>query len=292
MVGKPELFLRARCVIGEGPVWDERDQTLYFIDLLGGKIFHCGEQMEEVDVGETVGCIALREQGGMIAGLKSGWYWLDFPSGERRFIADPESERSETRFNDGKADPAGRMWTGTMPVALDTGEGEAGPDAAIYCLNQNLQIRKMASGIIQGNGMAWSPDARKFYFVDTQSRQVWACDYDLDANTLSDRRLAITIPETYGIPDGMTIDDEGNLWIALWGGRAVSVWNAENGTLLERIELPVQNVTSCCFGGADMDELFITTAALGTDLERYPLAGSVFRLRAGVRGAKSYRFVG
>ena len=134
MTRKPQVYIPGKCIIGEGPVWDERDRSLYYIDLLGGKIFHYSEEQEqeELDVGETVGCIALREKGGMIAGLASGWYEMDFPSGTRRFIAWPEADREGTRFNDGKADPAGRMWTGTMPLTLDTGEGEAGPDAVVH----------------------------------------------------------------------------------------------------------------------------------------------------------------
>ena len=292
MSNKPELYIPMNCVIGEGPVWDERDQTLYFIDLLGGKIYHKAETLEKLDVGETVGCIALRERGGMIAGLKSGWYFMDFPSGKREFISWPEGDRTGSRFNDGKADPAGRMWSGTMPTTLDTGEGEAGPDSALYSLDQKLNVKQMASGIIQGNGMAWTADTKQFYFIDTQSRHVLGFDYDIGTNVLTNQRIAVTVPEKDGIPDGMTIDDEGRLWIALWGGNAVGVWDPRSGTLLEKIEVPAKNVTACCFGGADMKDLFITTASLGTDLERYPQAGSVFRLRTDVSGAKSFRFGG
>ncbi len=291
---KPELVVSSGCTIGEGPVWDERTEKLYFIDILGRKLF-CwnGREIEgTITFDQSLGFAVLRESGGVVAGLQTGFYFADFDGSSARQVADPEPGREDGRFNDGKVDPAGRVWGGTMPVCLDTGYGEAGPDSALYCLDETLKVKTMLTGVIQGNGMAWSADAKKFYFIDTQRFCVQEFDYDLGENQLSNGRVCVEIPREMGIPDGMTIDDEGMLWVALWGGSAVGRYNPTDGTLLERVEFPAMNVTSCCFGGKKLDELYITTASLGTDLGRYPHAGGVFRIKPGVTGCPSYRFKG
>lgn len=289
-----ELVVDSGCTIGEGPVWDERTGKLYFIDILGRKLF-CwnGREIEgTITFSQRLGFAVLRESGGVVAGLEKGFYFADFDGSPARRVADPEPNRTDGRFNDGKADPAGRVWGGTMPVCLDTGYGEAGPDSALYCLDDALEVKTMLTGVIQSNGMAWSADAKKFYFIDTQKFCVQKFDYDLEENRLSNGRVCVEVPREAGIPDGMTIDDEGMLWVALWGGGAVARYDPASGALLERVELPAPNVTSCCFGGAGLDELYVTTASLGTNLEKYPHAGGVFRVRPGVTGRPSYRFKG
>ncbi len=290
----PELIADTHCIIGEGPVWDERTGKLYFIDILG-RSFYCfdGEKTEKlIGFDQSLGFAVLREKGGIIAGLQKGYYFADPETGRIEQLADPEPDRAEGRFNDGKVDPAGRVWGGTMPTSLDTGYGEAGPDSALYCMDTDGSIKTMLTGVIQGNGMGWTKDTKKFYFVDTQKHTVQEFDYDIEKNELSNGRVCVTVPPEEGIPDGMTVDDEGNIWVALWGGRSVVKYDPKTGEALERAELPALNVTSCCFGGKDMDELFITTGSLGTDAEEYPNAGGVFRIKPGVKGAVSYRYKG
>ncbi len=287
----PELYIKTNCTIGEGPVWDEDAQTLYFIDILGQKIFsHDGKKLTEMSTGRNIGCAVLREKGGMAAGMIGGWYFVDFPDGEITFIGDPEADNPESRFNDGKADPAGRFWTGTMSTKLDTGYGEAGPDSGLYCLDTDLHMSTLATDIIQGNGMGWTHDAKKFYFIDTQRFHMKEFDCDIEKPELTNCRICIDFKDYSGIPDGMTVDDEGMVWVAFWGGSCIRRFDPRDGKLLETVELPALNVTCCCFGGKNMDELFITTGALGTDLEKYPLAGSVFKLKPGVSGARSFKF--
>ena len=179
-----------------------------------------------------------------------------------------------------------------MPVSLDTGYGEAGPDSALYCMDAEHEVKTMLTGVIQGNGLAWSADTKKFYFIDTQKFCVQEFDYDIEKNELSNGRVCVEVPSEMGIPDGMTIDDEGMLWVALWGGKAVARYDPATGAMLEKVELPALNVTSCCFGGEKLDELYITTASLGTDLKEYPLAGGVFKIKPGVTGRPSYKFKG
>ena len=287
-----ERYVKAECIIGEGPVWDDADGTLYFIDLLGNRIYSYNNMLQSMDVGENIGCAVLRQNGGMIAGLLTGWYFVDFPVGGKEFVCDPEADDPNTRFNDGKVDPFGRLWSGTMSRSLDTGYGEAEPIAGLYALDAERNVKTMLTGVIQGNGMAWSKDGSRFYFIDTQRLTVQEFAYDPDAHELADGRVCITVPDGAGIPDGMTIDEDGMLWVALWGGKAVSRWDPGTGKLLDKIELPALNVTSCCFGGEKMDQLFVTTASLNTDRDKYPDAGSVFRIDVGIAGAKSYKYSG
>lgn len=291
---KPELVVDSKCIIGEGPVWDSQTGKLYFIDIIG-RSFHCwdGKSLSTpAEFDQSVGFAVLREKGGAIVGLQKGFYFTALDGSPARQLCDPEPSREEGRFNDGKVDPAGRVWGGTMPVSLDTGYGEAGPDSAVYCLDKNGQIKTMLTGVIQGNGLAWSADAKKFYFIDTQRFCVQEFDYDIEKNELKNGRVCIQVPSEMGIPDGMAADDEGMIWVAMWGGSAVVRYDPRTGEMLQKVELPVLNVTSCCFGGEKLDELYITTANLGTDMEKYPLAGGVFKIRPGVTGQPSYKYKG
>ena len=179
-----------------------------------------------------------------------------------------------------------------MSRSLDSGAGEAQPEAGLYCMTPDGQVKTMLTGLYLGNGLAWSGDGRKFYYIDTMLHNVQVFDFDPDTVTLSNGREAFAIPAELGLPDGMTIDCHGKLWIAMFGGGAVLCFDPDTGSLLDRVELPCPNVTCACFGGRDMDELFITTGAQGTDLAAYPLAGSVFRVKAGIKGAPSYSFRG
>ena len=291
---KPELVIDSKCIIGEGPVWDERTGKLYFIDILDRK-FYCwnGKEIEgTIQFEDSIGFAVLREEGGVVAGLPLGYYFVDFDGKPAVHVADPEPGREEGRFNDGKVDPMGRVWGGTMPTSLDTGYGEAGPDSGLYCMDAEKNVKTMLTGVIQGNGMAWSKDNKKFYFVDTQKHHIEEFDYDIEKNEITNGRVCVSVPDEMGIPDGMTIDDEGYLWLALWGGCSVVRCNPVTGEFVEKVEIPALNVTSCCFGGENMDELYVTTGALNTDMEQYPYAGGVFKFKPGVTGAPSYRYKG
>ena len=287
---KAEQYIHVRCVNAEGPVWDETTGTLYFVDIEAGKIFsYAGGRLTSWDAGEQVGCAVLRERGGMIAALKSGFYEVDFPEGGKRLIQDTENKIPGNRFNDGKVDPAGRLLAGTMPLSAKETDP---PSGALYCLNTDGSVEKRIDHVSLSNGLAWSGDGHVFYHIDTNRRTVTRYDYDPETGSMHHPAVVIRVSEELGYPDGMTIDSEGMLWIALWGGCAVSRWNPGTGEMIERYTLPVRNVSSCCFGGKDMDTLFITTASQGTDLEKYPLAGSVFMMKTAVTGAFSMKYKG
>lgn len=234
------------------------------------------------------GAIALTTGGQLLAALQHGFAKIDLELGDIRMLADPEAHLSDNRFNDGKCDPAGRFWAGTMQLNGNKGAG------SLYVLHPDLTVSLKISGLSVSNGLAWSPDQSTFYFIDTPTQQVAAYDYDLESGNISNKRIAVSIPPELGKPDGMTIDAEGMLWVALWDGWGVTQWNPETGALLQQYRLPVARVTSCTFGGKDLQDLYITTAKTGLSAEalaNQPLAGAVFVIKnTGVKGLPANLF--
>ena len=213
--------------------------------------------------------------------------------GSKEQIQDPESDRPENRFNDGKCDCQGRFWAGTMSKNLDTGSGDSGPVGNVYCLDADWRVVKKIDNITLSNGMGWSPDNRIFYYIDSATNTVAAYNFVPETGEISDRRVVVRLPRGFvGMPDGMCVDAEGMLWVALWGGGGIVRWNPSTGDILQRLDMSMPNVTCCAFGGERLDELYITTARLGTDTELYPLAGGLFKVRPGVQGLPSFSFAG
>jgi sugar lactone lactonase YvrE len=275
----------ARAILGEGPVW--HDGRLIWVDIEGCKVM-VGDQV--IDLPERVGCAwPCAGSDRLICGLEFGLALVDPASGEIEDLINPEPDLATTRFNDGKCDPRGRFWAGTMDME------EKGPLGSLYMLDADKKLTRQWHGVTVSNGLAWDPDGTTLYYIDSPTRVVAAFDYDAATGGLSNRRVAITIPEGEGFPDGMTIDVEGKLWIALWGGWGVVRYDPETGERLGKIELPVEKVTSCVFGGANLDELYVTTARIGLDAaasEAQPFAGGVFRVDAGVSGLPVVPFEG
>jgi sugar lactone lactonase YvrE len=214
---------------------------------------------------------------------------LDPASGATTPIENPEPDLPTTRFNDGKCDPLGRFWAGTMDM------DEKGPLGSLYMLNHQHQLTRQWLGVTVSNGLAWDMSGKQptFYYIDSPTRQVVAFDYEPDTGSLSNRRVAIAIPDGEGFPDGMTIDSEGALWIALWQGWGVVRYNPKTGERLGKIEIPVEKVTSCTFGGPDLNDLFITTASIGLAPDAraaQPDAGAVFRVKTDSTGLPTILF--
>lgn len=222
--------------------------------------------------------------------LHHGFASLDLETEELTIIHDPEAHLPGTRFNDGKCDPAGRFWAGTMSLGSDPpGAG------SLYVMDTDLSVRRALEKVTISNGIVWSLDHSTMYYIDTPTREVSAFDYDIETGAISNRRAAVTIPEGYGSPDGMAIDVEGMLWVAVWGSSEVSRWDPTSGELLQTISVPATQVTACAFGGPDLDQLYITTARIRLDeqaLADQPHAGGLFRARPGVRGVEAYEFAG
>ncbi len=283
---KSELLFDTKATLGEGPIWDSRTQTLYWIDILEKRIYCEGNMLVQLD--DLIGCIAPRKSGGLILANRVGLASLEIDSLKLTFLSAPKDEPSNNRFNDGKCDPRGRFLAGTMDL------GETDPYGSLYSFD-GKSITKLLSNVTISNGMAWSPDHKTFYYIDTPTHEVKAFDYDLDTGAIANPRVAIRIPAEFGWPDGMTSDTQGNLWIAMWGGAQITKWDPNTAQLLEQIPVPAKNVSSCVFGGTDRNELYITSARKGLDeatLKQYPLTGGVFRIHTKVEGMPTFEFEG
>lgn len=288
-----QVALEACALLGEGPLWDQRSRRLLWVDIHGqtvGRFDPVTGRNESIPVATMVGAVVPAQDGGLVVALQEGFARLDPVSHRLSTPIRPAGhDGTTTRFNDGKCDPAGRFLAGTMSLA---GAPRAG---ALHVLEAGGQTRTLLTGVSISNGLAWRPDGQLLYYIDTPTRRVAAFDYDLANGTLRNRRIALDIPAVLGYPDGMTIDAEGMLWIALWGGGAVTRWDPSTGRLLSTHRLPVSHVTSCAFGGDKLDILFVTTARtdLGTaQLAAEPLAGSIFTLEPRTEGMPASVFAG
>lgn len=295
---KAELIYDARAALGEGPVWDERKQRLYWVDITGRSIHYAEPESgkrETLSMPSYVGAIALTESGRrLLCVLQDGFYFVHPDTKEVDRIGDPVLRSGQMRFNDGKCDPAGRMLAGTLSLlegklSLSEGEGEA----CLYRLDPDGRVVTLLEGVTLSNGMGWSPNGGTLYYIDTPTMRVDAFDYDAARGELGNRRHVIRIPDGEGVPDGMTVDAEGMVWVAHWGGARITRWNPETGAQLAAVPVPAAHTTSLCFGGPSYRELYVTTARSGMkeeQLERQPHAGGVFRVKPGVAGMPTRRF--
>lgn len=288
---KIDVALSATPALAEGAFWAWHTQELIWVDILGCTLNRfdpvTGKNRAHV-LPSFVGTAVPRSDGGFQIAVRDGFARFD-PHTEAltELVSPPEHDARTTRFNDGKCDPAGRFLAGTISL---TGESNA---AALYVLDSDGKTRRLLSDVSISNGLVWSADGRTLYYIDTPTQRIDAFDYDIATATLSNRRPAVEIPASYGYPDGMTIDAEGQLWVALWGGSAILRCDPRRGTIVQKLSLPVSLVTSCAFGGAKLDVLYVTSARcdLTTDeLAAQPLAGSILALDPQATGCKSTYF--
>jgi sugar lactone lactonase YvrE len=285
-----EVVHNHQCELGEGPVWDADEEIIYWLDILKGEIHQYSFKKGEYNlysVDTMVGCISLCNDNSLILASKTGIGFFNKATSEIEYVCNPESHLLKNRFNDGKCDPAGRFWVGSMSLAEEPNAG------SVYAFENNLCTLKIEDTTIS-NGMAWSTDYQTYYFIDTPTSTVVSYDFDKNSGSISNKRVVVTIDKKEGSPDGMTIDAEGMLWIAHWGGWQVTRWNPLTGELLHRIKFPAAKITSCTFGGKDLNDLFITSAKVGLtdeELKNQPLAGSLFVIRnCGYKGVAPFKF--
>lgn len=287
---KTEVHVEA--ILGEGPVWDDEQQILWWVDIMSGRLHKYDPATGKnifFEMNEHTGAAVLRRNGGMILALKSGFYFFDEKTGEKDPVADPESHLPGNRFNDGKCDPDGRFWAGTMSYDVEKGAG------SLYCLDQDLNVNKKLSGITISNGLAWNSRGDRFFFIDTPTGNIGLFEYDKKSGEITGGEVITHIDKKAGFPDGMTIDAEDKLWVALYGGGKVIRINPENGETEFEVQLPVPKPTSCTFGGKNLDELYITTCReylTPEELEKYPHSGSLFKAELPFRGVPPHRFSG
>lgn len=289
-----KLLLDARASLGEGPAWDSVRNILWWVNINDGELHafdpaDCSDQCWQL--GQAVGCAVPAADGSMIVGLKAGLARIDplgsVPDIQPNFLAQPESDLPQNRWNDGKVGPDGRLISGTMDI------NEKARSGSLYSFSAAEGLRTLRTNVGIANGIAWSPDGATMYWIDTPSSTILAFDYDRSSGAIANERVVIRVPSGLGWPDGMTSDRKGRLWVGLWGGSVLSVWDPNRGTLVDTLPIPAKNVTSCCFGGPDFNQLYITTARTNTDegtLRRFPNAGGLFRLNAGVEGMPTWRY--
>jgi sugar lactone lactonase YvrE len=283
--------LDCKAELGEGPLWDVAEQRLYWVNIKQNEIhrFDPATGRDEMwKAPENVGSLALREKGGLVVALQSGFFFFDSQtgnSGPGKFdsIVKPELERKGNRFNDGKPDKSGRFWAGSMDDA------EKQPTGGLYRLGSDLSCKRMVDGIICSNSLCWSADDKTMYYADSNTRSVWAFDYDAASGEIANRRVFIRLGDEAGFPDGATVDAEDFIWVAYWQGWNVTRFDPK-GKIERVVKLPVEKPTCPAFGGPNLDICYVTSAWIGGPRQEH--SGSIFAFQPGVKGLAEARFKG
>ena len=288
-----EVAVPPVAALGEGPRWDAATGTLLWVDIVGQAVHRHDPRTgdDESRPVRDIPSLALpRSKGGVLVGMPGGIFALG--AAEASVPGAPfvplEADRPGNRTNDGACDPAGRLWVGTM--ARD----EASPTAGLYRVDLDLSVTRVLDGTTISNGLGWSPDGATFYFIDSPTRRIDAFDFDPASGAIENRRPLAAVEGEGAVPDGMNVDAEGCLWVALHGGWGLNRYSPE-GELLAEVRLPMARITSCCFGGPELRDLYVTTRRDGlsdAELGQQPLAGALLRLDPGVAGQPTYAFNG
>lgn len=290
-IQKATLEIDAKAQLGEGALWHPGENKLYWVNI-EGRMLHIYDPVtrenNSLPVNERVGTVVPVEHGGALVALQNGIHFINTQTGALRFIANPITD-GNIRFNDGKCDPSGRFWVGTMHLSFTEGV------ASLYRMDTDKTVHKMLEGVTVSNGLAWTKDRHTMYYVDSHLRRIDAFDYNDENGSITNRRTVVAIPAGGGSPDGIALDTEGKIWAALWGANAVGRFDPQTGRLLQKIEVPAPNVSSCAFGGKDLDTLYITTARgelTEAQLMTYPLSGGLFSAKPGVKGVPAEFYKG
>lgn len=283
----PEIVVAHRCFLGEGPVWDHFNERLIWTDI-EKKTIHtynpCNGSIKSTVFEKKIGAICLKSGGGYVAAVEDGFAELTLETGFMKMQV--EMKEPGNRFNDGKCDALGRFWAGTLSM------NDLPCSANLYSLNTGFKMQKRLRNVSVSNGMAWSLNNRIFYYIDTPTKMVVSYDFDIIKGGISNKKIVFRI--THGYPDGMTIDDEGMLWIAIWDGGKVIRINPISGKQIAVVLFPVSRVTSCVFGGRNLTDLYVTTASAGLtneELRLQPLAGGLFVIKGlSCKGIKAFEY--
>jgi len=280
-IWRPDLLYKADFILGEGARWHVEWQKFLFIDIKGKLIGTCNPANGKVvtqKVSAMPGMLAPAENDKLLVALQGRIVLLDLATGKTVKLT-KFKEDAENRSNDGACDALGRLWVGTMNINARSGAGN------LYCYNGKL-IKKI-EGTSVSNGICWSQDNRTLYYIDSFLCHIKAFDYDLATGSISNERIVVEITEPNTLADGMCIDSEGMLWVAIWGGSCVNRYNPLNGACIGKIKINAPHVTSCAFGGKLMNQMLITTAKDGLsakELKKYPHSGSLFMVKLKVTG--------
>jgi sugar lactone lactonase YvrE len=283
-----ELALDARAELGEAPFWDADARVLVWVDIPAGIVHRTDPATGEdqtIHVGRSVGSAVPTTDGRLAVATDDGFSFVDASTAATEPIASIAAVPGVV-MNDGKTDPSGRYWAGTKDTEASR------PLGSLYRLDADRTVTEMVGGVTLSNGLGWSPDARTMYFIDSTTYGIDAFDTDPASGAISSRRRLVDLPREWGLPDGMTVDADGFLWVAFWTGSAVRRLDPD-GNLSATVELPVGLITSCAFGGPDLTDLYVTSARVGLSEERLrsePTSGGLFRVRSSVSGLPTARF--
>jgi sugar lactone lactonase YvrE len=279
----------SQCFLGEGPLWIAQLGCFFWVDIERGNLhrYHLTtEQLEIRHFPHRLAVVLEGQNGKLILGLDRKLVRYDWETQGIQELCGVEENLTLNRFNDGKVDPKGRIWIGTLSTLFTEGAG------SLYRIGPDLTPKAQLKNLTISNGMAWTADQQTFYFIDTPTKKIQEFAFDPESGAIEFRRIAVEIPEGLGFPDGMCIDREGMLWVAHYAGSGVYRWNPKTGDLVDKIELPVPHVTSCCFGGENLDIMLVTTAQenlTADDLEKYPQSGDVFLVNVEVGGLEPFQ---
>ena len=272
--------------VGEGPLYNHETNLVTWVDITGKKWHQCdflGGRTSTHDVPKMMGAIVERRSGGYFAAVEEGFADVNPNKGYtvvKHFLPDEE------RMNDAKADARGRWWAGSNAIDFTAGKGQ------LHRVEADRSFTTILTGLTLPNGLGWSPDNKKFYFVDTFAMKLWDFDFDLESGQISNQRTLHDFEGTTGVPDGLTIANDGKILVAMWDGGRIEVFSPE-GKRLDPITLPVSKPTSCTFGGKDGSTLIVTTAAREVDLVKEPLSGKLLALEGtGLTGKASEQYAG
>lgn len=291
MIANLELVLDGTAIVGEGPIWDDSTNRLVWVDIPAGAVNLFDPttgRNTTFSMGQSVGVAVLGQEKTLVVACADGFYLLDTTSGKSTLLVHVEADQTESRMNDGACDAAGRLWAGTMSDKAQPGVG------SLYRFDTDRGVTRMLTDLTISNGIGWSLDNSRMYYIDSATQKVDVFNFELESGTLSNRTTLVEIRPVEGMPDGLTVDAEDCLWVALWGGAAIRRYT-NAGELLAHYDLPVEFVSACGFGGPDYSDLYITTARYTLTpeaLKKQPGAGSLFRLRPGVRGRAAFRWGG
>lgn len=287
------LVYQYRAELGEGALWDERQGKLWWVDITSGHLHRFDPKIktnETFEIGIPVGAVVPEEGGDVVLAVKNGFARYDTLSRTLLMLTTVEHENQSIRFNDGKCDSRGRFWAGTL---AEDGTKNAGK---LFCLEGDLSVSEKLPDVGISNGIGWSPRGERMYYIDSVTQKILEFLYDGETGSITNPRTVVEIETEEGTPDGMCVDREGMLWVALWDGGKVVRINPENGERLLEVQVPgVSKVTSCALGGDGQSTLFITTARQGLtpeEEEKQPNAGSLFAVDVDVEGLPTNLFRG
>ncbi len=290
-IAKVERTLKMEAKLGEGAFWNHKTNALYWIDI-EGKQFHIYTPADNsnttFDLPSRIGTVVPTSEGNALLALEDGIYSLNLKTKKIELFSAIEKDIPTNRFNDGKCDPAGRLWAGTMRMD----ETEAA--AKLYSIEADGSYKERLDKITISNGIVWTKDAKTMYYIDTPTSNIRAFDYDKASGDISNERIAVRVPNSLGFPDGMAIDENDKLWVAMWNGNAVIQFDPLTGQVLRKLEVPAHNVTSCAFGGENLSTLYITSARVDMseeELQEFPDAGSIFKIDLNTKGVPSPFFL-